>query len=291
MVREMIDLGFEYIELSHGIRITLVPGILRAIEEGIVKVSSTHNFCPLPTGVNQAAPNLFEPSDLNAREQGLWLRHTKRSIDFAVQVNSTALVCHLGSVQFLWRNPGRMLASYIKRHPKADIPHGRRYQAVLEKAQEKLGKRIEPYWERSKESVQQVLQYAAERGVRLGLENREKLEELPVDEDLADYFAMLPLDASVGYWHDTGHADIKESMGLINHRAQLEKMAERTIGFHLHDVGPDWEDHQALGVGHVNFEMISEFWRPEHILVVELSPRVPVEGVRSSLDKLQKLVK
>eukprot|EP01035_Chromulina_nebulosa_P037749 gene37748-50959_t len=46
----MAALGYEYVELSHGIRITLVPGILRGVEEGIVKVSSTHNFCPLPTG-------------------------------------------------------------------------------------------------------------------------------------------------------------------------------------------------------------------------------------------------
>jgi sugar phosphate isomerase/epimerase len=291
MVREMVALGFDQIELSHGVRITLVPGILRAVEEGIVTISSTHNFCPLPTGVNQAAPNLFEPSHPDAQEQSLWLRHTKRSIDFAVQVNSTALVCHLGSAQFLWRNPGRTLTSYIKRHPRADIPNGRRYQAVLEKAREKMRQRMEPYWERAKENVRQMLRYAAERGVRLGLENREKLDELPVDDDLGDYFAMLPLDASVGYWHDTGHADIKESMGLLNHRAHLEKMAARTIGFHLHDVGSDSQDHQAVGAGHVNFKMISEFWRPEHILVLELSPRVPVEGVRSSLENLKKLLK
>ena len=59
MVQEMAGLGFGHVELSHGIRITLVPGILRAVEEGMVKIGYTHNFCPLPTGVNHAAPNLF----------------------------------------------------------------------------------------------------------------------------------------------------------------------------------------------------------------------------------------
>ena len=62
MLQEMAALGFKSVELSHGIRITLVPGILKAVEDGIVTVTSTHNFCPLPTGVVQAAPNLFEPS-------------------------------------------------------------------------------------------------------------------------------------------------------------------------------------------------------------------------------------
>jgi sugar phosphate isomerase/epimerase len=291
MVREMVDLGFEYIELSHGIRITLVPGILRALEDGIVKISSTHNFCPLPTGITQAAPNLFEPSSADLREHELWLRHTKRSIDFAAQVGSNVLVCHLGSVQFFWLNPGRSLSAYVHRHPKASIPNGPRYQAVLAKALARMRKRMDPFWERTKDSVSKLLDYAAERGVRLGLENREKLDELPLDDDFAEYFASLPLEAAAGYWHDTGHAEIKQSMGLINHRAHLEKLVARTIGFHLHDVNAAGQDHQALGSGSVDFQMISEFWRPEHMLVVELSPRVPVEGVRASHARLEGLLK
>lgn len=46
MAREISEIGFRYIELSHGIRISLVPGILKALEEGIVEVVSVHNFCP-----------------------------------------------------------------------------------------------------------------------------------------------------------------------------------------------------------------------------------------------------
>ena len=67
MLCEMAELGFTHVELSHGIRITLVPGIMRAIEEGVIKIGTTHNFCPLPTGVNSAAPNLFEPSATDHR--------------------------------------------------------------------------------------------------------------------------------------------------------------------------------------------------------------------------------
>ena len=291
MVREMVDLGFDRIELSHGVRITLVPGILRALEEGIVTISSTHNFCPLPTGITQAAPNLFEPSSADLREHDSWLRHTKRSIDFAVQVNSTVLVCHLGSVKFFWSSPAHSLSAYARSHPKAKIPEDLRYQKFLEKMRDKLRKRMEPFWERTKDTVSELLDYAKERGVRLGFENREKLDELPLDDDFAEFFSGLPAEVSVGYWHDTGHADIKHSMGVISHRLQLEKLAARTIGFHLHDVNANGQDHQPVGSGHVDFKMISEFWRPEHVLVVELNPRVPADGVRSSLERLKTLVK
>ena len=60
MLREIRDLGFEYAELSHGIRLSLMPGILDAVDAGEIKISSLHNFCPLPMGVTHAAPNLYE---------------------------------------------------------------------------------------------------------------------------------------------------------------------------------------------------------------------------------------
>ena len=69
MLQEMAGLGFEYVELSHGVRITLVPGILKAVEEGVIKIATCHNFCPLPTGVTHAAPNLYMPSSRDPRER------------------------------------------------------------------------------------------------------------------------------------------------------------------------------------------------------------------------------
>lgn len=290
MVREMVDLGFEWIELSHGIRITLVPGILKAVEEGIVKIGSTHNFCPLPTGVVQAAPNLFEPSALDAREHEQWLRHTKRSIDFAAQVGASVLVCHLGSVTFFWTSPARKLKGYGRRHPKATIPHDEGYQNLLGSARTKLRKRMGPYWENTKQGVNEVLGYAAQKGVRLGFENREKFDELPLDDDFAEFLGGLPAGYAGGYWHDTGHADIKTTMGMIDHRAQLEKLAPHLIGFHLHDVDAQGQDHQPIGAGHIDFKMVSEFWRPEHLLVLELSPRVAMEDVRASKERIEALI-
>jgi hypothetical protein len=64
MLREIRDLGFEYAELSHGIRISLVPGILDAVKAGEIKISSVHNFCPLPVGISKPSPNLtnFPPT-------------------------------------------------------------------------------------------------------------------------------------------------------------------------------------------------------------------------------------
>ncbi len=291
MLQEMAALGFTHVELSHGIRITLVPGIIRAVQEGIVQVSSTHNFCPLPTGVTQAAPNLFEPSALQPAEHEQWLRHTKRSIDFAAQVGARVLVCHLGSVGFFWFNPEKKIQAYLNDHPEAGRnPEDKRYAALLAKSISRLRRRMPAYWAQVKASIAAVSDYARQKGVKLGFENREKFDELPLDADYAAFLAEYPFDAPVGYWHDTGHADIKEAMGLLAHRAHLEKLTPRTIGWHLHDVSAEGRDHQPVGAGRIDFKMVSGFWRPEHLLTLELSPRVTVEDVRSSKSRIEALI-
>jgi sugar phosphate isomerase/epimerase len=290
MLMEMAALGFDRVELSHGIRITLVPGILKAVEEGVIKVGSTHNFCPLPMGVFQAAPNFFQPSSPDAKERDQWLRQTKRSIDFAAQVGASLLVCHLGSVRYFWFEPDRLMTAYRKAHPDAVRSGDKAYHALVEKALAKLRKRMAPYWQRTRDSVQSVLDYASVKGIRLGLENRERFEELPVDSDFPEFLAGMPLPSPAGYWHDAGHAHLKEGMGLINHRRQLEANASRLLGFHLHDVDSEGHDHQAIGSGNVDFEMVSTFWRPEHLFVIELSPHVTVEGVVSSKARVDALL-
>jgi len=83
---------------------------------------------------------------------------------------------------------------------------------------------------------------------------------------------------------------LKEQLGLIDHRAHLEKNAARLIGFHLHDTTADGRDHQAVGEGGVDFEMVSRFWKPHHLLVLELGPRVPVEGVKNSKNRIEALL-
>lgn len=290
MLREMADLGFSHVELSHGIRITLVPGILRAVEEGVVKVSSTHNFCPLPTGIMQAAPNLFEPSAREAREHEQWLRHTKRSLDFSAQVKARVMVLHLGSVEFFWFNPARTLKHYLRSHPHVELSEDRKYQRLLPKCVERLRKRMAPYWAQVKASIEEIRTYATEKGVALGFENREKFDELPLDDDFPALFESLTAPHTAGYWHDTGHAALKEGMGLLKHREHLEKNARRLIGFHLHDVNLERDDHQAIGSGQIDFEMISTFWQAHHVLVLELSPRLMTADVVASKARIEELL-
>src|SRR5260370_40580595 len=92
MLREIRGLGFDYAELSHGTRISLVPGTPEAVAAGEIKISSLHNFCPLPMGVNSSAPNLYQFSAEKAREREMAERYTLKTIEFAVRVGAPVVV-------------------------------------------------------------------------------------------------------------------------------------------------------------------------------------------------------
>jgi sugar phosphate isomerase/epimerase len=288
MVEEMLSLGFKRIELSHGIRLSLVPGILQAVEEGIVQISSVHNFCPLPNIVQHAAPNLFQPSSKDSRELTLWHSHSKQTLDFAVKVGADRIVMHSGSVSFFFFSPEARLEKWIE---KSEISaHELSTNGVFLKRRDRAMKAIRKAAvntiPRIKENYEKLLLEVKERGLKLCLENREGIEEMPIDTEYDNFLESLGEPKHALYWHDTGHAQIKHQLGLIDHREHLEKMSPRLSGFHLHDVSEAGRDHQVPGTGAIDFNMIAEFVRPEHTLVLELSPRLTSEEVIASRDYL-----
>src|SRR6266446_10177063 len=98
MLREIQALGFNLIELGHGIRISLMPGIQKMFDAGEVRFSSLHNFCPLPVEVMSASPDCYEFSAIYPQERERAIKQTFQTIDFAVRLGAPFVVLHLGAV-------------------------------------------------------------------------------------------------------------------------------------------------------------------------------------------------
>ncbi len=233
MVVEMLELGFRRIELSHGIRISLVAGILKAVEEGIVEISSVHNFCPLPNMVQHAAPNLYEPSSADPRELDLWQRYTLQTIDFASKVGAPRIVVHSGSLHYFFRSPEARLEKWIDKSglEPGDLTGNKDFIKRRDRAMKRIRRDAPPWLERTGESYRQLFEAVRERGLILGVENREGLEEIPLDDEMWHFLESLGGDAPVGYWHDCGHAQLKEQLGLLDHAAHLAQPRAETDRF------------------------------------------------------------
>jgi len=230
------------------------------------------------------------PSAGDHREHSQWLRHTRRTIDFARQVGARVVVLHLGEVGFFWWNPVRKFRRYERDQGEAFSAETSEYTALLAKTTAAIRKRMAPYWTRVKASLEEILPYAEERGVRLGLENRERVEELPLDDGFGELLAGLSRPGVAGYWHDAGHAQIKQRLGLIDHAQHLAQNAPHLLGFHLHDIDAAGHDHQPLGAGTIDFDMVSRHFRRDHLFVLEYGPRVPPDAVLESRRRLDLLL-
>jgi sugar phosphate isomerase/epimerase len=282
MLREIRELGFEYAELSHGIRVSLVPGILEAVDAGDIKISSLHNFCPLPLGVMKASPNLYEFSTASELDRNLALKHTQKTLEFATRVKASLVVLHLGSIEM--KDYTGRLGELLERDGKDSKKFVKlRDEALKVREAKKTG----PF-ERMKALLKQIIPEAEKRGIKLGCENRQALEELPLDGDFESFLAEFQ-SPNVVYWHDTGHAQIKENLGVIQHAQFLESLAPRLGGFHVHDVNFPERDHAAPGQGMIDFAALKPFVKPEHIKVFEFSPALPALIAKDGIAHIKKI--
>ncbi len=282
MLREVRELGFEYAELSHGTRISLMPGILDAVGAGEIKISTLHNFCPLPMGVNNSAPNLYQFTAESDRERESAVKHTLKTLEFATRVKAPLVVLHLGSVEM--KDYSGKFKEMLERGEKGSPKYEKLVAELVEKREAKKVKFVERLYA----SLRKVIPEAEARGIKFGCENREALEELPFEDDFALLFRELSSPVMT-YWHDTGHAQIKENLGFIQHAQHLQTFSDRLSGFHIHDVQPPARDHCAPGSGSVDFAALKPMVKPQHIKVFEFSPAMPVEVLKQGVAHVKRI--
>ena len=280
MLREIRDQGFEYAELSHGIRISLLPGIFEAVEAGEIKISSLHNFCPLPMGVERAAPNVYKFSSDDRRERDSAFKHTLKTLETAVRVGAKLVVLHTGSVD-MKDYTDKLLD--MAGEGKLGTP---KFVKLCEEVVALREKKKQRYMDNAYEMIGRIVDEAKPRGIKLGIENREALEEIPFESDFEAFFKEFR-DPTVVYWHDTGHAQIKENLGFIHHAMHLGSLAHRLAGFHIHDVQFPARDHCPPGSGMINFDSLKAMVKPEHIKVFELNPGVAVDELKQGVHHLK----
>ena len=284
MLREIRDLGFEYAELSHGTRISLMPGILEAVDAGEIRISSLHNFCPLPMGVEsrraQPLPVLRRTSPRTRTGRSL---HAQ---DARVRRARQGPAGRAAQRQHRDEELHRQAARPGRRAAKRKTP---KYAEALRRAgREARGEEGDSSSSGPYESLRKLLPEAEARGIKLGIENRQALEELPLESDF-DFLFREIASPNVVYWHDTGHAQIKENLGFIHHAMHLESLRDRLSGFHIHDVQFPGRDHCAPGTGMIDFAALKPMVKPEHIKVFEFSPGLSVDEAQNGVAHLKKI--
>lgn len=277
MLREIKNqLGFDLIELGHGIRLSLMPGVQKMFESGAVRFSSLHNFCPLPVEVLNASPDCYTFSSNSVNERQRAIKHTLQTIDFAERLGAPFVVLHLGRVP-MKPVTDRLIA--LARHGEM---HSRTYVRYKINAVAKREASAPPYLVNATECLKPIIEHAAIKNVRLGIECRRAYEEIPSERELRALLDELD-SLQVGYWHDFGHLQIKENLGFIDHAEWLRAIGPRTLGCHVQDCIWPAQDHQPPFAGDMKLDKLVPLLPPNCPFVWEISPRRTVEEIRRSV--------
>lgn len=273
-IRNKLD--FDVIELGHGIRISLMPGIQKAFDNGLVRFSSLHNFCPLPVEVMGASPDCYTFSARTAHERARAVKQTLQTIDFAERLNAPFVVLHCGRV------PIPRVTDPLIDLIKAGKMYSREYVKRKVAAVAKREAHAAFYMERVKECLKPIVEHAAKKNVQLGIEGRRGYEEIPSERELP---ALLDELASpqVGYWHDMGHIQIKDNLGFLDHEEWLKLIGPRTLGCHLQDCIWPAQDHQPPFAGDIDLEKLVPLLPSTCLFVWEMSPRKTADEIRRSV--------
>lgn len=277
MLREIkTELGFDTIELGHGIRLSLMPGIQKMFDSGEVRFSSLHNFCPLPVEVMVASPDCYEFSGGSPEERERAVKQTFQTIDFAERLGAPFVVLHLGQVKM------QPITDQLIMMMKTGQYLSRRYVRAKLKAVETRERRASVHLPRVKDCLRRIVEHAASKNVRIALESRRGYEEIPSERELPGLFDELNSD-HVGYWHDFGHSQIKENLGFIDHAEWLSTVGSRAFGCHVQDCIWPAKDHEAPFTGGINFDKLVPLLPINCLFVWEMSPNKTADAIRQSV--------
>lgn len=283
MVLELLDLGFDTLELNVHVTEPMIREIEQMVSRDEVKVVSLHNYCPTPKGIRReeaAAGNIPIASPV-ASERAKAVEQTRQTIEWASRLGATAVVMHPGVVpgQCRQREALRLMGAGFAEDAKKLVAEDFMEQAAVRR----------PYIDSVIASLAELAIHAESAGIKLGLETRYYYGEIPSLDEFRLIFDSVPSPA-LGYWHDTGHAHTMEFLGISPPGGFLEECGDRLIGMHLHDaIGGS--DHRALGRGQIDFSKIMEYLKADTAVVLEIHGQASAAELVRSREMALRLLK
>jgi sugar phosphate isomerase/epimerase len=277
MLREIkTKLGFDLIELDHGVRRSLMPGIQKIFDAGEIGLSSLHNFCPLPADAAATSPDCYKFSAASAEERERAVTQAFQTIDLAAQLRAPFLVLDLGQVNMPPITDRLIAMAKTRRYLS------REYVRMKISAVQEREKIAPECLERVKNCLHRVIEYAGSKGVRLGIESRRAYEEIPTERELAKLLDEMN-SPHLGYWHDFGHSQIKENLGFIDHAEWLRAVGPRAFGCHVQDCIWPARDGQPPFTGSVDFEKLVPLFPTNCLFVWEMNANKTADAIRQSV--------
>lgn len=281
MIEEILGLGFDHVELGFDLTPNLVPGVCAMVKAGQVKVDSLHSFCPMPP-VPYASPEPFTlaASDPNIRANAV--HYLENTIRFAAEVGARVVVNHAGNVEMKPLTP--QLIELVNT--------GRQYDETYEKTRMRLllarEKAVTAQLPFLYAGIERLLPLLESTQRILAFELLPSWEAIPTEVEMERLLTHFN-SPWIRFWHDLGHGQIRENLGLTSHARWVKRLRPWLAGMHVHDVRPPATDHVMPPAGTTNFQLFRDVARDDIIRVLEPSQGVAAEDVVAGLKRIREL--
>ena len=277
MIQEILDLGFDTIELSHGMNVSLLAGALKAYEAGRFRACGVHNYLPSPVEVMVDAPDCYEFTGKRQAERERAIKLTLNTLEFAEKLGAKYVVLHMGSI------PMKRLSRDLTKLVNGGDLNSRKYVRLKHKLIEIRERKSPDFLPFVREALDQLLPSAKEKNIVLAVESRSSYEDIPSEREMLALMREYNENEHIGYWHDFGHVQLKANLDLLDHPEWITLMRPYLIGGHLHDVIWPARDHRVPLSGSIDYDQIMPNFTPDMPLVWELSPSQKPEDIRNAL--------
>jgi sugar phosphate isomerase/epimerase len=136
--------------------------------------------------------------------------------------------------------------------------------------------------------LEPLLEQASTMGLTLVVENRSDFEAVPTERELLALLCRFD-SPYLRYWHDFGHAQMRESLGLLDHAQWLQEIASFAVGAHLQDARWPDEDHLVPFEGEIPFDQLIPLLPSSLPYVLELSSQATPAAIQAAVAKWKTL--
>ncbi len=275
MIGELLEMGFDHVELGFDLTPNLVPGTCAMIKAGRVKADSVHAYCPLPP-VPYASPEPFTLAASDPVVRANAVHYLENTIRFAAEIDAKVVVAHAGNVEMRPITPKLVEL----------VASGKQYEDAYEKLRMKLlidrekavGKQIAHLYA----GIEKLLPLLERTRRVLALEILPTWEAIPSEVEMDKLFTHFN-SPWLRYWHDMGHGQIRENLGLSSHVRWIQRLSPWLAGMHIHDVIPPSSDHVMPPSGAIRFPLFRDIARGDIIRVLEPGSALTREDIDAGL--------
>ncbi|NSW91113.1 MAG: TIM barrel protein [Firmicutes bacterium] len=282
MIEEIIDLGFNRIELNYKVTQDMAVEILPIVEKGAISIASIHNVFPRIDNPDFSTDSVFlAHTDPVKRKEAINI--TTKTVDMAYIFGAGAVVLHTSEIP-MPVNYDDILKELYKQ--------GKRNTAEYERIKDEFinyrNSVSHKYVELTRQSLEEICNYMEKKGysIILGIENRFRCHQIPnfcEARFLIETLKHLP----VYFWYDIGHAIIQDALGIMNNPEGAYNLMDRLFGIHIHDV-VDFRDHCCPYASGDEYDKYIEIIKKAPLKVFEIGSRETKEDIIKSANLLYK---